>query len=57
MASAQGVVIYSIVLLFIHPYLMITSVVLGILFIGHRTMLAQEREQHQRTLGQKPLDI
>ncbi|WP_400245799.1 ABC transporter ATP-binding protein [Niallia sp. JL1B1071] len=46
MASAQGVVIYSIVLLFIHPYLMITSVVLGILFywasnyLGARTRAA-----------------
>lgn len=46
MASAQGVVIYSIVLLFIHPYLMITSVVLGILFywasnyVGARTRAA-----------------
>lgn len=46
MASAQGVVIYSIVLLFIHPYLMITSVVLGILFywasnyVGTRTRAA-----------------
>lgn len=46
MASVQGVVIYSIVLLFIHPYLMITSVVLGILFywasnyVGARTRAA-----------------
>lgn len=46
MASAQGVVIYSIVLFFIHPYLMITSVVLGIVFywasnyVGARTRAA-----------------
>ncbi|WP_010170717.1 ABC transporter ATP-binding protein [Bacillus coahuilensis] len=32
MASVQGVIIYSFVLLWIHPYLMITSVVLGVLF-------------------------
>ena len=46
MASAQGVVIYSIVLLWIHPYLMITSVVLGVVFywasnyVGARTRAA-----------------
>lgn len=46
MASAQGMVIYSIVLLWIHPYLMITSVVLGVLFylasnyVGKRTRAA-----------------
>ncbi|MQR96305.1 ABC transporter ATP-binding protein [Fictibacillus phosphorivorans] len=43
MASVQGVILYSIVLLWIHPYLMITSVVLGIIFyltsnaVGQRT--------------------
>ncbi len=46
MASVQGVLIYSIVLLWIHPYLMITSVVLGIIFywtsnyVGARTRVA-----------------
>jgi ATP-binding cassette, subfamily B, bacterial len=43
MASVQGVMLYSIVLLWIHPYLMITSVVLGVIFyltsnaVGQRT--------------------
>ncbi|WP_026695019.1 ABC transporter ATP-binding protein [Peribacillus kribbensis] len=32
MAAVQGVILYSIVLFFIHPYLMIASVVLGVLF-------------------------
>ncbi|MBO9129521.1 ABC transporter ATP-binding protein [Bacillus sp. 165] len=32
MASVQGVIIYSFVLLWIHPYLMIASAALGILF-------------------------
>ncbi len=46
MASVQGVIIYCIVLLFIHPYLMITSLVLGLIFywtsnvVGARTRLA-----------------
>ncbi|NWQ44379.1 ABC transporter ATP-binding protein [Bacillus sp. EB106-08-02-XG196] len=46
MASVQGVLIYSLVLLWIHPYLMITSVVLGIIFywtsnyVGARTRAA-----------------
>jgi len=46
MASVQGVLIYSLVLLWIHPYLMITSVVLGVLFywasnyVGARTRSA-----------------
>jgi ABC-type multidrug transport system fused ATPase/permease subunit len=46
MASVQGVIIYSLVLLWIHPYLMITSVVLGIIFywtsnyVGARTRAA-----------------
>jgi ATP-binding cassette, subfamily B, bacterial len=46
MASVQGVLIYSLVLLWIHPYLMITSVVLGVLFywasnyVGARTRAA-----------------
>lgn len=34
MASVQGVIIYSLVLLWIHPYLMITSVILGVIFYG-----------------------
>ena len=34
MASVQGVIIYSFVLLWIHPYLMITSVILGFIFYG-----------------------
>ncbi|MFI8575452.1 ABC transporter ATP-binding protein [Rossellomorea aquimaris] len=46
MASVQGVFIYSLVLLWIHPYLMITSVVLGVVFywtssfVGARTRSA-----------------
>jgi ATP-binding cassette, subfamily B, bacterial len=46
MASVQGVIIYSLVLLWIHPYLMITSVILGVLFywasnyVGARTRAA-----------------
>jgi ATP-binding cassette, subfamily B, bacterial len=46
MASVQGVFIYSLVLLWIHPYLMITSVILGVLFywasnyVGARTRAA-----------------
>ncbi|MDF2855032.1 MAG: transporter ATP-binding protein [Neobacillus sp.] len=46
MASVQGVLIYSLVLLWIHPYLMITSVILGVLFywasnyVGARTRAA-----------------
>ncbi|CAN7510480.1 ABC transporter ATP-binding protein [Rossellomorea sp. LjRoot5] len=46
MASVQGVFIYSLVLLWIHPYLMITSVVLGVIFywtsnvVGARTRMA-----------------
>lgn len=58
MASIQGVVIYSVVLLWIHPYLMITSVVLGILFywtsnkVGARTRnaSASAREEASRYL-------
>ncbi|MFD1737853.1 ABC transporter ATP-binding protein [Bacillus salitolerans] len=46
MASVQGVIIYSLVLLWIHPYLMVTSVVLGVIFywtsnyVGARTRAA-----------------
>jgi ATP-binding cassette, subfamily B, bacterial len=46
MASVQGVILYSIVLLWIHPYLMVTSVVLGVIFyltsnaVGRRTRQA-----------------
>ncbi|WP_064094096.1 ABC transporter ATP-binding protein [Rossellomorea aquimaris] len=46
MASVQGVFIYSLVLLWIHPYLMVTSVVLGVIFywtsnyVGARTRTA-----------------
>ncbi len=46
MASVQGVFIYSLVLLWIHPYLMITSVILGVIFywasnyVGARTRAA-----------------
>ena len=46
MASVQGVFIYSLVLLWIHPYLMITSVLLGVIFywssnyVGARTRAA-----------------
>lgn len=49
MASVQGVFIYSIVLLWINPYLMITSVVLGVLFyvtsnkVGARTRIASAK--------------
>lgn len=53
MASVQGVVIYSVVLLWIHPYLMVTSVVLGILFywtsnkVGARTRNASARAREE----------
>lgn len=58
MASVQGVVIYSVVLLWIHPYLMITSVVLGVLFywtsnkVGEstRNASAKAREEASRYL-------
>jgi ABC-type multidrug transport system fused ATPase/permease subunit len=46
MASVQGVILYSIVLLWIHPYLMLTSVILGVIFyltsnaVGQRTRQA-----------------
>lgn len=58
MASVQGVFIYSIVLLWINPYLMITSVVLGVLFywtsnkVGARTRKAsaKAREEASRYL-------
>jgi len=53
MASVQGVFIYSIVLLWINPYLMITSVVLGVLFywtsnkVGARTRQASARARNE----------
>ncbi len=53
MASVQGVVIYSVVLLWIHPYLMVTSVVLGVLFywtsnkVGARTRNASARAREE----------
>ncbi|PQD97113.1 ABC transporter ATP-binding protein [Pradoshia eiseniae] len=58
MAAVQGVILYNIVLLFIHPYLMIASVVLGIIFytasnyVGKRTRLAskQARDEASRYL-------
>jgi ATP-binding cassette, subfamily B, bacterial len=58
MASVQGVILYSIVLLWIHPYLMITSVVLGVIFyltsnaVGQRTRQssANARKQASRYL-------
>ncbi len=58
MAAAQGVVIYSIVLLWIHPYLMVTSVVLGVFFywmsnrVGAqmRTASAKARQEASRYL-------
>lgn len=58
MASVQGVFIYSLVLLWIHPYLMITSVVLGVIFywtsnvVGARTRLgsADARKEASRYL-------
>jgi ATP-binding cassette, subfamily B, bacterial len=58
MASVQGVFIYSLVLLWIHPYLMITSVILGVIFywtsnfVGARTRAASAnaREEASRYL-------
>ncbi|PGS53694.1 ABC transporter ATP-binding protein [Bacillus sp. AFS041924] len=53
MASVQGVFIYSIVLLWINPYLMITSVVLGVLFywtsnkVGARTRIASAKARNE----------
>ena len=58
MASVQGVIIYSLVLFWIHPYLMITSVILGVIFywssnyVGARTRAASAnaREEASRYL-------
>ncbi len=58
MASVQGVLIYSLVLLWIHPYLMVTSVVLGVIFywtsnyVGAktRTASADARKEASRYL-------
>ncbi|WP_042375214.1 ABC transporter ATP-binding protein [Neobacillus jeddahensis] len=58
MASVQGVILYSLVLLWIHPYLMITSVILGVIFywasnyVGARTRSAsaKAREEASRYL-------
>ncbi|MCL6570347.1 MAG: ABC transporter ATP-binding protein/permease [Bacillus sp. (in: Bacteria)] len=58
MASVQGVLIYSLVLLWIHPYLMVTSVILGVIFymasnyVGARTRVASAdaREEASRYL-------
>ncbi|TMU87281.1 ABC transporter ATP-binding protein [Bacillus sp. BHET2] len=58
MASVQGVFLYSLVLLWIHPYLMITSVVLGVIFywtsnyVGARTRSAsaEARKEASRYL-------
>lgn len=53
MAAVQGVILYNIVLLFIHPYLMIASVVLGIIFytasnyVGKRTRLASKQARDE----------
>ncbi len=53
MAAVQGVIIYNIVLLFIHPYLMIASVVLGLIFytasnyVGKRTRLASKQARDE----------
>ncbi|WHY01717.1 ABC transporter ATP-binding protein [Neobacillus sp. DY30] len=53
MASVQGVFIYSLVLLWIHPYLMITSVVLGVIFywtsnyVGVRTRAASANARQE----------
>ncbi len=53
MAAVQGVIIYNIVLLFIHPYLMFASVVLGLIFytasnyVGKRTRLASKQARDE----------
>ncbi|MFD3449657.1 ABC transporter ATP-binding protein [Microbacteriaceae bacterium 4G12] len=53
MASVQGVFIYSLVLLWIHPYLMIASVVLGVIFywtsnkVGNRTRQASANARQE----------
>ena len=53
MAAVQGVILYNLVLLFIHPYLMIASVVLGIIFytasnyVGKRTRLASKQARDE----------
>jgi ATP-binding cassette, subfamily B, bacterial len=53
MASVQGVFIYSLVLLWIHPYLMITSVILGVVFylssnyVGVRTRAASANARQE----------
>ena len=53
MAAVQGVIIYNLVLLFIHPYLMLSSFILGIIFylasnqVGKRTRLASQRAREE----------
>ncbi|WP_455663109.1 ABC transporter ATP-binding protein [Pradoshia sp.] len=53
LAAVQGVILYNIVLLFIHPYLMFASVVLGLIFytasnyVGKRTRLASKQARDE----------
>lgn len=53
LAAVQGVILYNLVLLFIHPYLMIASVVLGVIFylasnyVGKRTRLASKQARDE----------
>jgi ABC-type multidrug transport system fused ATPase/permease subunit len=45
MAAVQGVVIYSAVLFWIHPYLMITSFVLGVIFYWSSNVVGSKMRQ------------
>lgn len=53
MAAVQGVIIYNFVLFFIHPYLMMSSVILGIVFyiasnhVGKRTRSASQKAREE----------
>lgn len=53
MATVQGVLLYNVILLFIHPYLMIASLILGIIFygasslVGRRTRPASQKAREE----------
>lgn len=53
MAAVQGVIIYNFVLFFIHPYLMMASMILGIIFylasnqVGKRTRSASQKAREE----------
>jgi ATP-binding cassette subfamily B protein len=53
MAAVQGVLIYNFVLFFIHPYLMLASMILGVIFylasnqVGKRTRSASQKAREE----------